>query len=89
MQDPEAEVRTAAAYRVSDIGRLAGKAKIAAVIMPCVERLAGDPSEHVRAALASVMLGLAPVLQHDATIESLLPLFLRLLKDSSPQVRAS
>lgn len=46
------------------------------------------PSLQVRAALASVMLGLAPVLQHDATIESLLPLFLRLLKDSSPQVRA-
>ena len=46
-----------------------------------------DSSEHVRAALASVILGLAPVLQHDATLSLLLPLFLRLLKDVSPQVR--
>ena len=46
-----------------------------------------EPSEHVRAALAAVILGLAPVLQHDATLAMLLPLFLRLLKDSSPQVR--
>lgn len=41
----------------------------------------------MRAALAAVILGLAPVLQHDATLTLLLPLFLRLLKDSSPQVR--
>ena len=41
----------------------------------------------MRAALAAVILGLAPVLQHDATLAMLLPLFLRLLKDSSPQVR--
>ena len=56
-------------------------------LMPSIDRLSTDASEHVRAALASVILGLAPVLQHDATIAALLPLFLRLLKDSSPQVR--
>ena len=56
-------------------------------VLPFLERLAEDPSEHVRAALASVVLGLAPVLGTEGTISSLLPLFLRLLKDSVPQVR--
>ncbi len=41
----------------------------------------------MRAALSSVVLGLAPVLGTAATIDSLLPLFLRLLKDSSASVR--
>lgn len=56
-------------------------------LLPSIDRLSQEPSEHVRAALAAVVLGLAPVLQHDATLTLLLPLFLRLLKDSSPQVR--
>jgi serine/threonine-protein phosphatase 2A regulatory subunit A len=55
--------------------------------MPLVGRLSEDPSEHVRAALASVILGLAPLLGREGTIGNLLPLLLRLLKDPTPQVR--
>ncbi|PWA57909.1 Armadillo-like helical [Artemisia annua] len=40
-----------------------------------------------RSALASVIMGMAPVLGKDATIEQLLPIFLSLLKDEFPDVR--
>ena len=41
----------------------------------------------MRAALASVVMGLAPTLGKDRTIEHLLPVFLTLLKDDVPEVR--
>ena len=41
----------------------------------------------MRAALASVVMGLAPVVGKATTIEKLLPLFLQLLKDEFPEVR--
>ncbi|KAK0558114.1 protein phosphatase 2A structural subunit [Tilletia horrida] len=46
-----------------------------------------DTSQHVRAALANQISGLAPLLGKEATIEHLLPLFLQLLKDEFPDVR--
>ena len=55
-------------------------------ILPYIARLSEDTSEHVRAALSSVVLSLAPVLGQQSTITLLLPLFLRLLKDESAQV---
>lgn len=55
--------------------------------MPCVRDLANDPSQHVRAALGTQISGLAPLLGKDATIEHLLPLFLKLLKDDFSDVR--
>ena len=58
-------------------------------ILPLVASLSEDASEHVRAALASVILGLAPLLGREGTIASLLPLLLRLLKDPTPQVSAT
>lgn len=39
------------------------------------------------AALASVIMGLAPVFGRENTIEHLLDLFLQLLKDDFPEVR--
>jgi len=118
LTDGESEVRTAASYRVSDVGALVGKERIMEVVsvreggggggallwvhpcalhafrhmpvvqlLPCMVSLADDASEFVRAALASVILGVAPVLGRDTTVESLLPLFLKLLKDASAQVR--
>jgi serine/threonine-protein phosphatase 2A regulatory subunit A len=60
---------------------------ILARIIPCVRELAQDSSQHVRAALANQVSGLAPLLGRDATIEHLLPLFLLLLKDEYPEVR--
>jgi serine/threonine-protein phosphatase 2A regulatory subunit A len=60
---------------------------ILARLLPCVRELSTDTSQHVRAALATQISGLAPLLGKEATIESLLPLFLQLLKDEFPDVR--
>jgi len=49
--------------------------------------MAADASQHVRAALANQISGLAPLLDKEHTIEHLLPLFLQLLKDDFPEVR--
>ena len=56
-------------------------------IVPCVRDLCQDTSQHVRAALATQISGLAPLLGKQLTIEHLLPLFLHLLKDEFPEVR--
>lgn len=56
-------------------------------IVPCVRDLCQDTSQHVRAALATQISGLAPLLGKQPTIEHLLPLFLHLLKDEFPEVR--
>uniref|UniRef100_A0A0D3CD66 Phosphatase PP2A regulatory subunit A/Splicing factor 3B subunit 1-like HEAT repeat domain-containing protein n=1 Tax=Brassica oleracea var. oleracea TaxID=109376 RepID=A0A0D3CD66_BRAOL len=49
--------------------------------------LSTDSSQHVRSALASVIMGMAPILGKDSTIEHLLPIFLSLVKDEFPDVR--
>lgn len=46
-----------------------------------------DPNQHVKSALASVIMGLSPILGRQNTIEHLLPLFLTQLKDECPEVR--
>ena len=56
-------------------------------IVPFVRDLCQDSSQHVRAALANQITGLAPLLGHGPTIEHLLQLFLHLLKDEFPEVR--
>lgn len=58
-----------------------------AKIVPCVRELSQDSSQHVRAALANQIYGLAPLLGKEHTVENLLPLFLQLLKDEFPEVR--
>lgn len=55
--------------------------------MPCVKELVTDASQHVRAALATEVSGLAPILGKQNTIEHLLPSFLQFLKDEAPEVR--
>lgn len=67
--------------------KLLDKEVILARIVPCVRDLSQDSSQHVRAALANQISGLAPLLGKDPTIEHLLPLFLHLLKDDFPEVR--
>ncbi|XP_028959502.1 protein phosphatase PP2A regulatory subunit A-like [Malus domestica] len=54
-----------------------------------LQELSTDSSQHVRSALASVIMGMAQVLGKDATIEQLLPIFLSLLKDEFPDVSIS
>lgn len=67
--------------------KLLDKEVILARIVPCVRDLSQDSSQHVRAALANQISGLAPLLGKEPTIEHLLPLFLHLLKDDFPEVR--
>ena len=74
-------------YAPSGFSKLLEKEVVLARVVPCVRDLCQDVSQHVRAALASQISGLAPLLGKDATIEHLLPLFLHLLKDEFPEVR--
>ena len=91
MQDCEAEVRAAAAHKVKDFCLALDKPVQEQVIMthllPCVKELVTDANQHVKSALASVIMGLSPILGKTNTIEHLLPLFLSQLKDECPEVR--
>ncbi|KAF2602446.1 hypothetical protein F2Q70_00026811 [Brassica cretica] len=51
-------------------------------ILPCLKDLSSDSSQHVRSALVSVIMGMAPILG-----KHLLPIFLSLLKDEFLDVR--
>eukprot|EP00178_Gracilaria_changii_P016575 TRINITY_DN47798_c0_g1_i1.p1 TRINITY_DN47798_c0_g1~~TRINITY_DN47798_c0_g1_i1.p1 ORF type:complete len:683 (-),score=110.57 TRINITY_DN47798_c0_g1_i1:2369-4417(-) len=98
LQDNEPEVRTAAAFKVTDIakrlvalppkpGSSSGSDHVIYDIFPHVEQLINDNSQHVRAALASNIMGLAPVLGVDITVRHLVEIVLALLKDEYPEVR--
>ncbi|KTF80240.1 hypothetical protein cypCar_00019264 [Cyprinus carpio] len=50
-------------------------------ILPCVKELVSDTNQHVKSALASVIMGRSTILGKDNTVEHLLPLFLVQLKD--------
>ena len=56
-------------------------------ILPCVKELVTDSNQHVKSALAGVIMGLSPILGKDNTVSHLLPLFLNQLKDECPEVR--
>jgi len=87
LKDTEAEVRTAAASKVTGFCGLIPPELTVKEILPVVKNLVVDTSQHVRAALASVIMGLAPFLGKAHTTEHLLPLYLQLLKDEFPEVR--
>lgn len=72
---------------ISGFAKLIDREIILARLLPCVKDLSTDSSQHVRAALAQQISGLAPLLGKDATVEHLLPLFLLLLKDEFSEVR--
>lgn len=91
LKDTEAEVRAAAANKVKDFCQNLDKAHQESTIMtnilPYIKELVADPNQHVKSALASVIMGLSPILGRHNTIEHLLPLFLTQLKDECPEVR--
>lgn len=87
LRDSEAEVRVAAAGKVSAFSKFLTPVLIVTNIIPCVRELSMDSSQYVRAALASVVMELAPVLGKQSTIDHLVPVFLTLLKDVYPDVR--
>ena len=55
-------------------------------IMPIIERLVADSEQHVRSALESNIMGLAPLLGRDMTLKHLVDVVLALLKDDYPEV---
>lgn len=80
-------MRIAAAGKVSAFCKMLTTPLIISQIVPCVKELSNDSSQFVRAALAGVVLELAPQLGKQPTIEHLVPVFLSLLKDPYPDVR--
>lgn len=87
LRDIEAEVKTAACAQIPEFCMLLTPDIILDEIMPRVRDLVTDGSQHVRAALAMHISGLASILGKNQTIEQLLPLFLQLLKDEASEVR--
>uniref|UniRef100_A0A8C9SUB7 Protein phosphatase 2, regulatory subunit A, beta b n=1 Tax=Scleropages formosus TaxID=113540 RepID=A0A8C9SUB7_SCLFO len=91
LKDCEAEVRAAAANKVKEfcenLPEDSRETIIMSHILPCVKELVSDTNQHVKSALASVIMGLSTILGKDNTIEHLLPLFLAQLKDECPEVR--
>lgn len=84
-------MRAAAAHKVRDFCQNLDSYQQESIIMtnilPFVKELVADPNQHVKSALASVIMGLSPILGKHNTIEHLLPLFLSQLKDECPEVR--
>ncbi|CAL8108491.1 unnamed protein product [Calicophoron daubneyi] len=60
---------------------------IVSSLLPAIKTLTTDSNTHVRSALASAILGLAPLIGNTLTVEHLLPVLLAYLKDDSPEVR--
>lgn len=98
LKDNESEVRTAAAFKIAEVvqrivalptkpGETAGLDHAVFDIMPLVEQLVTDTSQHVRAALASNLIDLPPVLGAEVTINHMVEFVLALLKDEYPEVR--
>mmetsp|Transcript_533 Transcript_533/g.1821 ORF Transcript_533/g.1821 Transcript_533/m.1821 type:complete len:617 (+) Transcript_533:433-2283(+) len=98
LKDVEAEVRTVIASRTTETTKriihsanddpvLNGVDIAVRDILPIVQELVNDPSQHVRAAIALNVMGLAPELGEDVTVRDLLDLVLILLKDEFPTVR--
>ncbi|XP_055840215.1 serine/threonine-protein phosphatase PP2A 65 kDa regulatory subunit isoform X3 [Episyrphus balteatus] len=91
LKDAEAEVRAAVATKVKEFCSNLDKTNQVQIIMssilPYVKELVSDPNPHVKSALASVIMGLSPMLGAYNTVEHLLPLFLVQLKDECPEVR--
>lgn len=88
MKDNEGEVRKAVAKQLPGFCKLVTDLKIVETrIIPVVSELSQDPHENVRAALASAVTGLLPILPKQSTIDKLLPIFLNMLKDEFPDVR--
>lgn len=89
MKDNEGEVRKAIAKQLPGFCKLLvlDWKVVESKIIPEVAELSMDPHEPVRAALASTVTGLSPILPKQSTIDKLLPIFFQMLKDQFPDVR--
>ena len=59
LKDTEAEVRTAAALKVTELSSRVSMEVVMTHLMPCIRELTNDSVQHVRAALASVIMGMS------------------------------
>lgn len=56
-------------------------------LLPAMKELVMDSSQHVRSAMSSVAMDLAPLLGRQNTVDQLIPVFIRCLRDEFPEVR--
>eukprot|EP00729_Bicosta_minor_P015410 gene15410-21906_t len=91
LQDQEKEVRMAASLRVPQICHEHDaderKTLITTTVFRHVADLCSDQSQHVRVSISSSLLDLGPVLGKEKSVELLVPLFVKLLKDDYFDVR--
>jgi len=91
LQDQEKEVRMAASLRVPQIchehDAEERKTLITTTVFRHVADLCSDQSQHVRVSISSSLLDLGPVLGKEKSVELLVPLFVKLLKDDYFDVR--
>jgi len=86
LQDEESEVRTAACSKVGDYSALLEAEEVASHILPVLSPLANDV-DYVKAALASHINQLCPIVGKARTNQYLMSVILSLLKDESPDIR--
>ncbi|KAF5197050.1 Serine/threonine-protein phosphatase 2A regulatory subunit A gamma isoform [Thalictrum thalictroides] len=87
LHDNANKVRAEAAEKVSQMCRWLSVTFTTDHMLPCLEDLSSDSDQNVRHALASAIIGMAPVLGQDLANRYLRPNFLALLQDKSPYVR--
>ena len=91
LKDTEGEVRDAAASKLqafcASLPEPGRKDAVINDILSVIRPLTSDANQHVKVALASVIMGLAPILQKESTVQHLLPIFLSMLRDDTPEVR--
>ncbi|KAH3760513.1 phosphoprotein phosphatase A [Pelomyxa schiedti] len=90
IKDSEAEVRTASVSRLADFASRIPQPLVVSKIVPCIRDqvlTTMDSSQHVRAALAGVISGLAPILGKEDTLRYMVDVLLELLKDDFYEVR--
>jgi len=87
LRDTEAEVRTVAALKLVQIGRILPKEMVTSQLIPCVRSLATDQTESVRASVAMVATELAELVGKAGCSGMIDSVVLPLLEDESTEVR--
>eukprot|EP00038_Savillea_parva_P007666 m.171747 g.171747 ORF g.171747 m.171747 type:complete len:588 (-) comp13414_c0_seq1:213-1976(-) len=93
IKDQEKEVRMEAAAQLPHVCEGMPAADRVTVfshsVMPHIEPLSRDASQHVRIKLAAVLVEVAAIIGKEQTLESLVPLFIQLLRDENAETRLS
>lgn len=87
LQDQEAEVRGIASVRLADVVEVRPTADYLRYILPSLEHMINDMNMHVRSALGGSILKVAPLVGKQLTVDHVIPLALKFLRDEHPDVR--